>query len=101
MFTEDLSLHRWVYKEYPDALTEVLDSNLFSDTNPLKEGSPTPINNKQQRIEDILVSIIHFAFLCLEELLDDRSDMRGVAVQLKKIRAELKKCTGTSRTRLR
>ncbi|KAL3813257.1 hypothetical protein ACJIZ3_014525 [Penstemon smallii] len=90
-FKEDLSLHQWVKMVFPDALTEVLDSNLFSDFNVVKAGSNASINKNRDHTKEFLVPIIHVALLCLKELPEERIDMRGVTVQLKKIRGEVQK----------
>ncbi|KAI3462542.1 hypothetical protein Pfo_019205 [Paulownia fortunei] len=94
MFREDLSLHQWVNKSFPGALTEVLDSNLVYDLNFVKDVSSAPMNKKRNQTENLLLSIVHVALLCLKELPEERIDMRGIMVHLKKIRAELKKSSG-------
>ncbi|XP_011097228.1 receptor kinase-like protein Xa21 [Sesamum indicum] len=86
MFREGLSLHQWVIKSFPGALREVLDPNLIYDLNSGEEG----VTKKQSQVGELLVPIIHVALLCLKESPEERIDMRGISVQLKKIRAELK-----------
>ncbi|XP_075100275.1 putative LRR receptor-like serine/threonine-protein kinase At3g47570 [Nicotiana tabacum] len=78
MFGGDLSLHKWVSLSFPDAVIDILEADLVNE-----------IGFDQSGIKQVLVSIIHVAFLCLEELPEDRINMRDVVVQLKKIRAEL------------
>ncbi|KAL7131812.1 hypothetical protein ABFS83_12G030300 [Erythranthe nasuta] len=89
MFGEDLSLHQWVSLSFPSGLREVLDYNIVSDLISVKDSSSAPINEKRNGDEEMLVSIVHLAFLCLKESPDERIDMRGVVVHLKKIGAEL------------
>lgn len=87
MFGEELSLQQWVNRSFPGGLTEVIDPNLVTDlATCVKESSSAPIYKKQDLIEELLVSIIHVAFLCLKESPEDRIDMRGIVGHLKKIR---------------
>lgn len=71
-------MHKWVSLSFPDAVIDILEADLVNE-----------IGFDQSGIKQVLVSIIHVAFLCLEELPEDRINMRDVVVQLKKIRAEL------------
>ncbi|KAL0287875.1 UNVERIFIED_CONTAM: Receptor kinase-like protein Xa21 [Sesamum angustifolium] len=90
MFREGLSLHQWVNRSFPGALREVLDPNLVYDLNSGKEG----VTKKQNQVGDLLMPIIHVALLCLKDLPEERIDMRGIGVELKKIRAQLKDSCG-------
>ncbi|PIN23731.1 Serine/threonine protein kinase [Handroanthus impetiginosus] len=90
MFSQELSLHEWVVKSYPGALTEVLDPNLVHDLDFVEDGDIAPINKKGNQIEQAVVSIVEVALLCLKEIPEERIDTRGIVAQLKKIRAQLK-----------
>ncbi|KAG8373734.1 hypothetical protein BUALT_Bualt11G0055700 [Buddleja alternifolia] len=95
MFSGDLSLPQWVNGLFPDALAEVMDSNLFYDTNSdLKDCPSASINKNQKQIEEVVALIFRLAFLCLKELPEERIDMRGIVVQLKKTRDGLRKSCG-------
>ncbi|KAK4426647.1 Receptor kinase-like protein Xa21 [Sesamum alatum] len=73
MFREGLSLHQWVQKSFPGALREVLDPSLVYEVDSGKEGE----NKKENQVEELLVWIIHAAFLCLKESPEERIDMRA------------------------
>ncbi|KAJ8550065.1 hypothetical protein K7X08_033772 [Anisodus acutangulus] len=87
MFGGDLSLHKWAFLSFPDAVIDILDADLVSDIGFTRDKNDENLN----QIKQLLVLIINVAFLCLKELPEERINMREVVVQLKKIRAELTK----------
>ncbi|KAA8530579.1 hypothetical protein F0562_005288 [Nyssa sinensis] len=100
MFRGDLSLHQWVNKSFPDAVEKVLDPNLLNDiglnrdllkkdTGLSREDIIAQTDEKPYETEQILVSIINVALLCLRESPEERINMRDVVVQLKRIKNHL------------
>ncbi|KZV13992.1 putative LRR receptor-like serine/threonine-protein kinase-like, partial [Dorcoceras hygrometricum] len=78
-FTGDLSLRRWVNDSVPNAIVQVIDSDLLS------------VNERYfNEILECLVSIIEIALKCSMESPTERViDMKYVVVALKKIMSQL------------
>ncbi|EOY13291.1 Leucine-rich repeat protein kinase family protein, putative [Theobroma cacao] len=81
MFDGEMSLKHWVTKSLPSALTQVIDANLL-------------INTREQEhfaIKDCALSILQLALECIEELPEERIEMKNVVAKLKKIKIKFSK----------
>ncbi|GAA0145277.1 hypothetical protein Leryth_015160 [Lithospermum erythrorhizon] len=83
MFKEYLRLHEWIKRPYPDATNDVLDPILRDEVGLKKEDSSSHI------IGQLVVKIFNVGLQCLKQSPDERTDMKDVVVNLKKINAEL------------
>ncbi|EOY13269.1 Leucine-rich repeat protein kinase family protein, putative [Theobroma cacao] len=81
MFIGEMSLKHWVNESIPSALTQVVDANLLID--------------KRKRelfaIKECASSVLQLALECLEELPEERIDMKNVVAKLKKIKIKFLK----------
>lgn len=73
MFSGDLSLHKWISLSFPDAILDILDTDLVSDLGFTRD----TMDQNQSQIKQLLVLIINVAFLCLKEEKHERG--RGAA----------------------
>lgn len=75
MFGGEMSLKQWVANSFPNAVTEVIDTNLLK-----AEEENYPIK------KDCLSSILKLALSCAAESLEERNNMKNVVTELKKIK---------------
>ncbi|EOY13289.1 Leucine-rich repeat protein kinase family protein, putative [Theobroma cacao] len=81
MFIGEMSLKHWVNESIPSALTQVVDANLL-------------IGKREREhfaIKDCTSSVLQLALECLEELPEERIDMKNVVAKLKKIKIKFLK----------
>lgn len=75
MFGGEMSLKQWVANSFPNAVTEVIDTNLLK-----AEEENYPIK------KDCVSSILKLALSCAAESLEERNNMKNVVTELKKIK---------------
>ncbi|XP_057463224.1 probable LRR receptor-like serine/threonine-protein kinase At3g47570 [Actinidia eriantha] len=78
MFTENLTLRQWVKGSYPSAVMEIIDANLFNGE-----------EEKRDRQENCLWSIIELALDCSAETPEGRITMKDVVLRLEKIKQRI------------
>lgn len=76
MFSGKMSLRKWVKESMPDALNEVVDSNLLEE------------KNDRTTKMDCISCIMDLALDCSAELLEQRINMQDVVTKLKKIKSK-------------
>ncbi|KAM3239060.1 hypothetical protein P3L10_014093 [Capsicum annuum] len=80
-FERDLSLKKWVSYSFPEAIMDVVDSNLLTST-----------GNRLQKELDVVASIMKVALDCCAEYPTRRTNMKDVVGMLQKIKIQLLAC---------
>ncbi|XP_049931737.1 receptor kinase-like protein Xa21 [Nymphaea colorata] len=88
MFAGDFSLIQWVADALPDAVVGVVDGRLLYGYGSSSYNGQQEAIRSNTRIE-LLVSILQVGLLCSRESPTERTNMREVVADLKKIRANL------------
>ncbi|XP_048332948.1 probable LRR receptor-like serine/threonine-protein kinase At3g47570 [Ziziphus jujuba] len=83
MFVGGLSLRQWVISVYPDRVTEILDTSLWTGY-----GEAT-INAAMDSLTHCFSSIIELALQCSGDLPEERPNMTDTLVKLKKMKHNL------------
>ncbi|KDP21115.1 hypothetical protein JCGZ_21586 [Jatropha curcas] len=81
MFSQDMSMKQWVKSSFPDAVTEIVDSNLLAVEQ--EESLNAEMN--------CALSLFRLALDCCAELTEERRNMKDVVSNLQKIKTQFLK----------
>ncbi|KAL8506449.1 hypothetical protein ACS0TY_017370 [Phlomoides rotata] len=79
MFSGELTLKRWVFESYPNAVIEIVDSELLNADD----------KSIGYRHESCLTSIIGVALDCTADLAEERPNMKDIVARMNKIKQNL------------